>query len=92
MRPEVRVLLVVGALLLASVALDLQVAATRSEMEERSMLDDAARYADGPVSPEDWDGDGIPDSLDACPARPETYNRFEDDDGCPDVVTTTRAS
>jgi outer membrane protein OmpA-like peptidoglycan-associated protein len=32
----------------------------------------------------DRDHDGIPDSLDACPDEPETYNGFEDEDGCPD--------
>lgn len=32
----------------------------------------------------DRDGDGIPDHLDQCPDEPETFNGFEDDDGCPD--------
>jgi outer membrane protein OmpA-like peptidoglycan-associated protein len=32
----------------------------------------------------DRDGDGIPDALDKCPDQPETYNGFEDEDGCPD--------
>lgn len=40
----------------------------------------------------DWDGDGIPDAQDACAARPETFNGFRDQDGCPDTVTRTRAS
>lgn len=40
----------------------------------------------------DYDGDGIPNSRDACPTRPETYNGFQDADGCPDVVATTGAS
>jgi OmpA-OmpF porin, OOP family len=34
----------------------------------------------------DRDGDGIPDDLDQCPDDPETYNGFEDDDGCPDEI------
>ena len=32
----------------------------------------------------DRDGDGIPDERDRCPDRPETFNGFEDEDGCPD--------
>jgi outer membrane protein OmpA-like peptidoglycan-associated protein len=32
----------------------------------------------------DSDHDRIPDSRDRCPNEPETYNGFEDDDGCPD--------
>ncbi|MBL4684245.1 MAG: OmpA family protein [Nannocystaceae bacterium] len=32
----------------------------------------------------DEDGDGILDSADGCVDEPETYNGFEDDDGCPD--------
>jgi hypothetical protein len=43
-------------------------------------------------TPDDYDGDGIPDSTDRCPTRPETENGFEDADGCPDIVETTGAS
>jgi outer membrane protein OmpA-like peptidoglycan-associated protein len=52
----------------------------------------------GPVDGErvaaaDRDGDSIPDSEDKCPNEPESYNGFQDDDGCPDrgrvVVTDT---
>lgn len=32
----------------------------------------------------DTDGDGILDGDDACPEQPETFNGFEDTDGCPD--------
>ena len=32
----------------------------------------------------DSDGDGIRDSLDQCPSTPETWNRYQDEDGCPD--------
>ena len=35
----------------------------------------------------DRDYDGIPDEDDECPQFPETYNKFEDGDGCPDSVT-----
>ncbi|MGE5784267.1 MAG: OmpA family protein [Myxococcales bacterium] len=32
----------------------------------------------------DRDDDGIPDSEDKCPDKPENYNGFEDVDGCPE--------
>jgi outer membrane protein OmpA-like peptidoglycan-associated protein len=32
----------------------------------------------------DRDGDGIPDEIDKCPDQPEDFDKFEDDDGCPD--------
>lgn len=35
----------------------------------------------------DYDRDGIVDQIDECPLRPEVYNFFEDEDGCPDSVT-----
>ena len=34
----------------------------------------------------DLDGDGIPNSIDKCPYEPETFNDYDDDDGCPDEV------
>ncbi len=33
----------------------------------------------------DRDRDGLANDVDKCPDQPETYNGFEDDDGCPDV-------
>jgi hypothetical protein len=33
----------------------------------------------------DSDGDGIGDYKDKCPHRPETYNNYQDKDGCPDT-------
>ena len=33
----------------------------------------------------DSDGDGIPDDRDVCPREPETFNGYQDDDGCPDI-------
>jgi OmpA-OmpF porin, OOP family len=33
----------------------------------------------------DSDGDGLDDSVDACPREPEDKDGFEDDDGCPDL-------
>jgi outer membrane protein OmpA-like peptidoglycan-associated protein len=32
----------------------------------------------------DRDGDGIKNSLDACPDSPEDFDEFQDEDGCPD--------
>jgi hypothetical protein len=32
----------------------------------------------------DFDHDGIKNCLDKCPDKPETYNQYQDDDGCPD--------
>ena len=32
----------------------------------------------------DSDGDKIKNCLDECPTQPETYNQYQDDDGCPD--------
>jgi outer membrane protein OmpA-like peptidoglycan-associated protein len=39
-----------------------------------------------PPRPADRDGDGFPDDVDGCPARPETANNYQDDDGCPDEL------
>jgi outer membrane protein OmpA-like peptidoglycan-associated protein len=33
----------------------------------------------------DGDGDGVPDSADKCPTQAETYNGYQDGDGCPDL-------
>ncbi|HWU85890.1 MAG TPA: OmpA family protein [Kofleriaceae bacterium] len=32
----------------------------------------------------DRDGDGIKDDVDKCPDEPEDFDRFQDEDGCPD--------
>lgn len=45
-----------------------------------TLLADGSANADGT----DSDGDRIPDRDDKCPHEPETYNGFEDEDGCPD--------
>ena len=38
----------------------------------------------------DKDGDGIADSFDSCPNERETYNGYEDIDGCPDDPDTDK--
>jgi|GEM_PF-4586811 len=42
------------------------------------------------VGEPDADGDGIPDSRDQCPQQPETYNQYQDEDGCPDTPIDTK--
>ena len=45
----------------------------------------AAKTKDGcPLR--DRDGDGIVDGKDGCPMQKETFNKFQDEDGCPDVL------
>ncbi len=44
------------------------------------------------ISTTDTDNDGIIDSLDSCPTRPETFNNYQDLDGCPDTISTSRIS
>jgi len=61
--------------------------ATTDEQTELVEQTVTARQVQG-----DYDGDGVSDSTDRCPQRPETDNGYRDDDGCPDVVETTGAS
>lgn len=82
---EYAVFALATALLGASILGVLQIA------DVRRAEDDGGRVATM-QAPGDWDGDGIPDEQDACGQRPETFNGFQDQDGCPDVVTTTRTS
>jgi outer membrane protein OmpA-like peptidoglycan-associated protein len=37
-----------------------------------------------PPKPGDADGDGILDNVDECPQVPEDFDKFEDEDGCPE--------
>lgn len=84
---EVLILLLAGLVLVASVAGALQIADLRRD-EGALVTSEQFVFAPGP----DADGDGVPDASDACPAEPETFNGFRDQDGCPDAVTRTRAS
>jgi outer membrane protein OmpA-like peptidoglycan-associated protein len=49
-----------------------------------------ARFGAGEREPArlvtDTDGDGLADDQDECPAKAETRNGFEDEDGCPDEI------
>lgn len=88
-----RITVVAIVLLVASVPTLWQISdvrATQATEEKQAELVDqtvSTRHA-----PNDYDGDGITDSTDTCPTRPETENGFQDEDGCPDVVETTGAS
>lgn len=64
-------------------------AAQAAEERQRDLVDQTVTTRHAPT---DYDGDGIDDSTDRCPTRPETTNGFQDSDGCPDVVATTGAS
>jgi outer membrane protein OmpA-like peptidoglycan-associated protein len=44
----------------------------------------AAQAATAAAMTRDRDGDGIPDVRDRCPDQPETFNAFQDEDGCPE--------
>ena len=37
----------------------------------------------------DTDLDGYPDHVDSCPSIQETWNKFQDDDGCPDSLESS---
>jgi outer membrane protein OmpA-like peptidoglycan-associated protein len=58
-------------------------------------LDSVDKCPDDPGAPPDGcpipdtDGDGFLNDVDKCIDRPETFNGFEDDDGCPDAVPKT---
>jgi outer membrane protein OmpA-like peptidoglycan-associated protein len=43
------------------------------------------RLASGDPTERDVDLDRVPDAADRCPSDPEDRDRFEDDDGCPDL-------
>jgi OOP family OmpA-OmpF porin len=42
------------------------------------------------IKPGDRDGDGYPDADDSCPDQPETWNGYDDNDGCPDDPDTDK--
>ena len=37
-------------------------------------------------NPVDFDNDGYYDAIDSCPNNPETWNKYNDHDGCPDIA------
>ncbi len=52
------------------------------------LLSPAERCGVNPPKPGDRDGDGVPDAKDKCPDQRETYNGYQDEDGCPDDPDT----
>ena len=88
-----RMTVVAVVLLAASVPLLWQIDSVRAAQavdQERSDL--VQQTVTERHAADDYDGDGISDSADDCPTRPETENGFQDADGCPDVVESTGAS
>jgi hypothetical protein len=81
-----------AALLVASLPVTWGIADVRQSQAVEEKTADVRKVVDQRHAPSDYDGDGINDSSDNCPRRPETENGFQDDDGCPDVVATTGAS
>jgi len=63
-----------------------------AQTTQKAQSDRVDRIVSDRQAPADYDGDGINDSTDQCPTRPETNNGYQDSDGCPDVVETTGAS
>ena len=92
MRRRTVVTAVAAALLVASLPVTWGVADVRETQAVKEKTADVREVVDQRHSPSDYDGDGINDSSDNCPRRPETENGFQDNDGCPDIVATTGAS
>ncbi|WP_181691824.1 hypothetical protein [Natronomonas sp. LN261] len=88
-----RITVIAIVVLVATAPLLWQLGTVRTaQATERKQVDLADRTVSARQAPSDYDGDGIVDSNDRCPTRPETENGFQDSDGCPDVVETTGAS
>lgn len=88
-----RMTIVAVLVLVASVPLLWQIDTVRAgQAVEEQQSDLVQQTVTARQAPNDYDGDGITDSTDRCPRRPETGNGFQDADGCPDVVETTGAS
>lgn len=84
-----RITVVAIVVLLAVVPLSWQIGDVRAQQALESQRDKLVQQT---VTASDYDGDGIPDSTDRCPTRPEKRNGFQDLDGCPDEVRIVRAS
>ena len=88
-----RITVVAIAILVVTTPLLWQIASVRTaQATEEEQVDLTNQTVPERQASNDYDGDGINDSNDRCPTRPETDNGFQDSDGCPDVVETTGAS
>lgn len=88
-----RITVVAIVVLLAAVPVLWQIGDVRAaQATEEKKTDMINQTVSTRQAPNDYDGDGVSDSTDKCPTRPETENGFQDEDGCPDVVATTGAS
>ena len=72
--------------------LELEQGALLRANEHMSIAEKSAKVAQGmagrPECEEDKDGDGIIDTKDQCPEKPEDYDGFQDGDGCPEDQDT----
>lgn len=57
----------------------------RSRVQPAYSFDFSISYRHIRKKPSDPDGDKIFDEKDSCPDRPEDFDGFKDDDGCPDL-------
>lgn len=57
---------------------------TNYNPDQKDVDSDKIGDACDPCDDRDFDKDGIKNCLDKCPEEPETYNDYQDDDGCPD--------
>lgn len=86
------VTVVAAVLLVASLPITWGIADVRDAQAVEEKTADVQEVVNQRHAPLDYDGDGMNDSSDNCPRRPETENGFQDGDGCPDIVATTGAS
>jgi hypothetical protein len=88
-----RITVVAMVILVAAVPVLWQIGDIRAaQATEEKQSDLVTQTVSSRQAPTDYDGDGIKDSTDRCPTRPESTNGFQDSDGCPDIVATTGAS
>ncbi|WP_434531641.1 hypothetical protein ACODNH_20115 (plasmid) [Haloarcula sp. NS06] len=88
-----RITIIAIVVLVVAVPALWQISGVRAaQATEEKQSDLVAQTVSERQAPADYDGDGINDSTDQCPTRPESANGFQDSDGCPDVVETTGAS
>jgi OmpA-OmpF porin, OOP family len=66
---------------------EVEIAETNAQLAIERSPRDVCNPGDEPeaaLGPVDTDGDGIPDPKDDCPRKPEDFDGYEDEDGCPE--------